>query len=354
MNNFSNYDPKIISIYEILGSYFTDILFNHIFLLSKNSKNVIDEYVKNVQNYISGIKNNVEYYNKCIKEIYQYFLKNVGKKYMDLKIIDFISRVISVSVPPDQCEKLSMSDKEDLFSNIITELMSNVAAFVTNPEMIQLVVIHHNKNARATIRCIQDQAVNFLIEKRALLFNSFVKNVGEVKEHTAVAYTEDLKKSLKKAIKEKNDAIADLEDALDEIDQLKKKNHNYKKELEASKAIEVKLRKFVQLLNVKSERGIIAAANFVNQPQSDTIAETYAHVKPYEELPKKETIAEKNNLSNFFAKPLTISGGNAAASNAAVSNAAVSNAAVSNNILSGVVSNSGMDELDEEYLNLLK
>jgi hypothetical protein len=62
-------------------------------------------------------------------------------------------------------------------------------------------------------------------------------------------------------------------------------------------------------LNVKAERGIIAAANFVNQPQSDTIAETYAHVKPYEELPKKENIAEKNNLSNFFAKPLNISGG---------------------------------------------
>ena len=46
MNNFSNYDPKIITVYEILGSYFTDILFNHIFLTSKNTKNVIDEYVK--------------------------------------------------------------------------------------------------------------------------------------------------------------------------------------------------------------------------------------------------------------------------------------------------------------------
>ena len=93
--------------------------------------------------------------------------------------------------------------------------MSNIAAFVTNPEMIQLVVIHHNKNPKVTIRCIQDHAVNFLIEKRALLYNSFVKNVGEVKEQTAVAYTEELKKNLKKAIKEKNDAIADLEDALD-------------------------------------------------------------------------------------------------------------------------------------------
>lgn len=28
MSNFLNYDPKIITIYEILGSYFTDTLFN--------------------------------------------------------------------------------------------------------------------------------------------------------------------------------------------------------------------------------------------------------------------------------------------------------------------------------------
>jgi hypothetical protein len=207
MSSFSNYDPKIITIYEILGSYFTDILFNHIYLTSKNTKNVIDEYVKNVKNYVSGLKNNIEYYNKIVKEIHQYFLKNVGKKFTDLTFANFIYRIVSISVPEDHYSQLTHSDKEDIFSNIVCELIAHLAAFVTTHNMLQLIIVQHTKNSKTTIRSIQDSAVNFLIEKRALLHNKFVKTVGEVKEHTSVAFTEDLKKLLKKRENLKNSIL---------------------------------------------------------------------------------------------------------------------------------------------------
>jgi len=322
MNKFSNYDTKIISIYEILSSYFTDILFNHIYLTIKGSKNTIDEYVKNVKNYVSGIKTNTKYYNQIVDEIHKYFLKHVGNKFADLTYADFISRVVSVSTPNDQYTKLSHSDKEDIFSNIISELIANMAVFVTTSDLLTKIVTNHTKNANVTIRAIQDHAVNFLIEKRALLHNKFVKNVGEVKETTSVAFTEDLKKTLKKAISEKNDAIADLEDALDEIEKLKDKNHKYKKELEAAKITEAKLRKMIELLNLRSEKGIISAANAIKQPPHDTLAEGKG-ISPHEnDIPNREYIAENNkmlnnretiienktsnNLSNFFKKPIEI------------------------------------------------
>jgi hypothetical protein len=317
MSNFSNYDPKIITIYEILGSYFTDILFNHIFLTAKNTKNVIDEYVKNVKNYVSGMKNNMEYYNKIVKEIHQYFLKNVGKKFTDLTFANFIYRIISISVPEDHYSQLTHSDKEDIFSNIICELIAHLAAFVTTHNMLQLIIVQHKNKAKTTIRSIQDSAVNFLIEKRALLHNKFVKTVGEVKEHTSVAFTEDLKKMLKKTLKEKNEAIEELENVYGELDSLKKKYSNNKKELEAAKTMETKLRKFIELMNLKSEKGVIAAANYIKQPQSNTIAEIQ-DIRPHAtEIPNREIIAERgssnngsggngSNMSNFFAKPIAI------------------------------------------------
>lgn len=310
MSNFSNYDPKIITIYEILGSYFTDILFNHIYLTSKNTKNVIDEYVKNVKNYVSGLKNNMEYYNKIVKEIHQYFLKNVGKKFTDLTFANFIYRIVSISVPEDHYSQLTHSDKEDIFSNIICELIAHLAAFVTTHNMLQLIIVQHTKNPKTTIRSIQDSAVNFLIEKRALLHNKFVKTVGEVKEHTSVAFTEDLKKMLKKTLKEKNDAIAELENVYAELDSLKKKYSNNKKELEAARTMEAKLRKFIELMNLKSEKGVIAAANYIKQPQSNTIAEIQ-EIRPHTTaVPNREIIAEKGNgsgnMSNFFAKPIAL------------------------------------------------
>jgi len=310
MSNFSNYDPKIITIYEILGSYFTDILFNHIYLTSKNTKNVIDEYVKNVKNYVSGLKNNMEYYNKIVKEIHQYFLKNVGKKFTDLTFANFIYRIVSISVPEDHYTQLTHSDKEDIFSNIICELIAHLAAFVTTHNMLQLVIVQHTKNPKTTIRSIQDSAVNFLIEKRALLHNKFVKTVGEVKEQISVAFTEDLKKMLKKTVKEKNDAIAELDNVYAELDSLKKKYSNNKKELEAARTMEAKLRKFIELMNLKSEKGVVAAANYIKQPQSNTIAEIQ-EIRPYStDIPNREIIAERGNgsgnMSNFFAKPIAI------------------------------------------------
>jgi cell shape-determining protein MreC len=357
MNNFSNYDPKIVSIYEILGSYFTDILFNHIFLMSKNSKNVIDEYVKNVQNYVSGIKNNIEYYNKTIIELHQYFLKIAGRKYMDLKLADFVSRIVSISSPPDQYAKLTYADKEDIFSNIISELVANICAFATSHEMLQFIVINHTKNPKTTIRAIQDNAVNFLIEKRALLFNAFVKNVGDVKEHTAVAYTEDLKKSLKKAIKEKNEAIEELENSFDEIESLKKKNSNYKKELELAKSTETKLRKLIDLLNVKNEKGVMAAANLVRQPQQELLAEGRALI-PYDDVPKKESIAESKNkpLNNFFAKPLKIdmNSNNFAIAKPVVHEDRIAETDDFNIFSDNIISTPSTGEISDNYLNLLR
>ena len=89
---------------------------------------------------------------------------------------------------------------------------------------------------------------------------------------------------------------------------MKKKYSNNKKELEAARTMESKLRKFIELMNLKSEKGVIAAANYIKQPQSNTIAEIQ-EIRPHAtDVPNREIIAEKSNgnMSNFFAKPIAI------------------------------------------------
>lgn len=53
---FDNYDKRLISIFDVVGSYFVDVLFNHIYNASKikvaNNSSITDEYKKNVQAYI--------------------------------------------------------------------------------------------------------------------------------------------------------------------------------------------------------------------------------------------------------------------------------------------------------------
>ena len=75
----------------------------------------------------------------------------------------------------------------------------------------------------------------------------------------------------------------------------------------------------IELLNVRSEKGIVSAANIVNQPSHNTLAEI-KEVSPHEnDIPNREHIAERRNgnansngnsnaiaLSNFFTKPIEI------------------------------------------------
>ena len=136
------------------------------------------------------------------------------------------------------------------------------------------------------------------------------------------------------------------------------------KELELAKSTEAKLRKFIELLNVKNEKGVMAAANLVRQPQQELLAESKP-VSPYENVPKKDLIAESKNkpLNNFFAKPLKL---DMNSNNIAIAKPVISHDQQQEhnqqdddfNIFSdNIIANnnvSSTDEISDSYLNLLR
>ena len=129
-----------------------------------------------------------------------------------------------------------------------------------------------------------------------------------------------MKKAIKKLIKEKSQFEADLEDADAEIEELKDKvkdyKHrleDYKEKLEESRSREVKLKKLIELMQIKRTQGVVAAAQHLKQPMIDNIAESESIRSYREPIPRQEHIAEKKETisasglsSNFFKKPLAL------------------------------------------------
>ena len=319
MSKFAGYDPKMISIFEILGSFFTDILFNHIYSMAKTSSkaSIPDEYIKHIQSYLTGIKNNEEHYNTTVQELYKYFVSTQLVQFATLKFPDFINLIVITCLPEDYYKQLTTQDKDDIFSNIICDLVANMSSFVTSSDILRAITIKHDQTPQKTIRAIQDCAILSLIDKRALLHNKFVKKVGQARDLVSTDHAEDMKKVIKKLLKEKSQLEADLEDADGEIDELKNKVHDYKdriedykSKLEESKSREVKMRKLIELMQMKKEKGVTATANFIKQPLIDNIAEVDSIRNYKEATPQREFIAEASITSgvtsSFFKKPLAL------------------------------------------------
>ena len=291
-----------------MGSYFTDIFFNHIYSTAKVSKNVTDEFVKHIQAYLKGVKTNEEYYSNIVQELHKYFINTKIISFTTLKYSDFVDKIVINCIPNGYYSQLTGEERDVLLSGIICDLIATLAAYVTSSEILHNIINTHDKTAQKTIRAMQDCAVSCLVEKRTQLHNQFVKKVGQVKDNISTDFVEDIKKSLKKLTKENADLIVNLEDADIEINGLKDKYKDYKhrleesknkleeskNKLEESKTENAKLRKLIELMNTKKEKGVLAAANLIKQPKNNTIAENSIIRYNSEQIPRQEYIAEEH------------------------------------------------------------
>lgn len=205
---YPNQDPKVIFLYEIIGSYFTDVVFNHIYInarikLTANSSSLVDEYVKRLQLYVIGLKNDVKCYENTMKELHKYYVTVINSP---IEFNKFINVIIDTCIPINFIHQLTPQNKIEIVCNIICDLVSNLVVFTSSPEIIKKITINHKQNAPEVVRILQDYSVQILINKKLLIINKFLKESGEVADtNTSVEIINELKQVIRKLILEKNE-----------------------------------------------------------------------------------------------------------------------------------------------------
>src|SRR5205814_424628 len=97
-------------------------------------------------------------------------------------------------------------------SSILCDLVSNLAAFVTQQDTLKRIIDQHELKPEVTIRILQDASVGILIAKRTALHNQFLRKAGQAREVVSEEIVEDMKRALRRLAREKAEAVARAEE----------------------------------------------------------------------------------------------------------------------------------------------
>jgi hypothetical protein len=193
-------DPRVRSVFEVLGAFFTDILFNHVYanaharLSGKGS--LTDEYVRQAQAVMQGLKVDEKIYLRTVQNLHQYLAAQT--QFTTISFSGFVDLVVGTHVPPEYFRDMASREKDLLLQRVICELVAGLVAFVTHPDVLCRVIDDHTKSPGMTTRLIQDKAVSIQAATRLELANKFTARKGQARETVDVRALDDYRAALQK------------------------------------------------------------------------------------------------------------------------------------------------------------
>ena len=264
MESPHDHDARLRSILEILGSYFVDVYYNHIYISAKNAdKNLTEDYVRQVKAFIRGVKTDQKAYSSVIQNLHKYSQRVTRRETMSFA--EFVDRVVSCFVPEEYFNKFTSAQKDEVLGNIVTDLVATLGAHCVEPDALRRVIDNHDVSPMASINLFKIQAREILQTKRAMIIHSFVSEVAEVKNQVPREVVVALKDRIREL--EKEAAALDLRSRKIKEQNAARKEHSRK---------EKKYRQLISLLFAQLEQaadprrpfspGLVSPGQLVRRP----------------------------------------------------------------------------------------
>ncbi len=268
-------DPKLVSIFSVCGSYFVDVLFNHMYNAARPTvdSSITDEYRQNASAYMIGVKSDSKCYHTVIQNLHQYFINHTRLTTMTFS--DFVDKVVSCFVPASYFMQMTADEKDEILSSVICELVSGLVVHCTSADMLRRVIDTRDTEAVVTIRMMQEKAITIQEQKRDAIHNDFLRQVGQPRETVPAHMVEKLKKALRQLAREKADEATRADEAEDEIEGLLEELDEVRDEVRRLRERESKYKRALELLrNLQTPEGRAELQRLQTQPRYDRIAET--------------------------------------------------------------------------------
>ena len=205
--NPDKYSAKTISIYEIIGTYFVDVYYNHLYISARDrykgqnnvTNSITDEYKNAIIAYVKGIKEDKNYYIKTIKGIHEWF--KVNTRFSTIGLSDFIDKFLEEFIPKEHFENLNDKEKEFFLNKIVTDIVIEFSHNVISPDKLSMVIDDHKNSDN--IAMWKHNIINIQIMEREKIFSLFMKKITERSEMVPIDLLERLKNEFGKLLKEK-------------------------------------------------------------------------------------------------------------------------------------------------------
>ncbi len=306
-----DYDPKVISIFEIVGSYYVDVFYNSLYLKARDSvkggqsTSITDAYRTNVINYMVGIAKRKDLYMGVVKKMHKYFQRLLS--FRTIIFSDFEDKILSQFIPNEYYKDFTENHKDSTLHEIVIKSVNAFGEVILKHDMIKRIIDDHLNRENITI--LQNGIVEIFILQREEYFSKFAREIskanGNIKESKKLL--DNLKAALLKETQKRCNAESDRDRAINIISQLTQTVNSLKEKLREPRLQPVPtiplavLPKFENTIHSTPER-VPAIANPPQFPEMESDSESDDMVDVYEkqqqELMQKFTRRDPTPVEN--------------------------------------------------------
>jgi hypothetical protein len=237
--SFEKYDKLLISIFDIIGSYFVDLYYNTVYQKAHNyslegAKSFTDQYIELVKKIAISIQNDEGTYHKIIKNLHQVFIHST--RYSTITFAQFVDKVTEQLIPSDYFDSTTMYNRDEVLGNAICFLNLRLAINITSPAMLRRIIDKRDDDYEITIKMLRNFAIQSLLLKRDEVRNQFLKQIGKVettemsettmelieKNHTLETAVNSFKIEKKQMQQKIRDMVIQIDNLNEELDKYKK------------------------------------------------------------------------------------------------------------------------------------
>lgn len=193
-----SHSSHVKSVYEILGAYFVDVAYNHLYLRAKQGaqgRSVTDEYRACLAAYATGVVNDDDLYLRTVEGVIYRF--QTSTRFGSIGSGEFIDHVIKASVPAEIYTNLQESDRRGFLAVVLKKAATEIVEIAGRPKMLAGIIDDHmNGN---NVFAMQDEMISSLLGVRDDLFHKFLERFTGKKKRGAEA---DLVRGLRAELRE--------------------------------------------------------------------------------------------------------------------------------------------------------
>lgn len=171
------YPRKVIWTYDVVGSYFVDQFYNHLYVMAKksaeigNAPNITDGYRSNVMRYHHGITTNATYYKQAVSGLHEYYQRHSGQG--TTTMADFEDQLLTQFIPDEFYDSFTDGDRNTALREVVVCIVSTLCESVISRDILPRIIDDHSNAANVTR--LQQIVVEALCTRRDDYFVKFAK-----------------------------------------------------------------------------------------------------------------------------------------------------------------------------------
>jgi hypothetical protein len=222
----SSYSSRTISIYQIVGAYFVDVYYNHIYAEAIKFKNsgrvnsITEGYRHGTFAFLSALdsKSKSTYkpskYNTLLVGINEYFIKHTC--FSSLTLGECMDKIVREFIPDDYFKALDNDQKRNVLRKVLTNTLREFTKVVIEEFLLAIIDNHEELE---NIEAMKERIVDLFIDEREKIFHDFITSHSNTSnDKVDRKFAEKMKAEIIKLNEEKLQLLALIKSQKEEID----------------------------------------------------------------------------------------------------------------------------------------